>query len=401
MKNSLFLGIFALSFSLWSSAAIADGVLAAPGGGGGQYGANRRVRTDESGYTAVKGSFKLPTYKIPAFLAASPASNANNPYESRPSFYLGASRGDEFHFNNGFEIDAGFAYENYSPLQNGVGPVQPGWSVFIRTKSNGNNTYVNAGSAWRCGPGTPNASVTDVDLMWTFYKQSVTSGGGYGGYLTANVRDLFGNPLPPDLQPKDRDGSGVRIRAKSGDSYTIGQAINAARVKRVIAMTQSSRLNYLQFPIATGGGVYQEDGSYMRGLSFTQGQVSQQNPAPGGFNLNYTPSQWLTWDSTNTDNDDNQSGSTGYYPGGDDKTVLSYQLVPPFALNPGVPIPTDTGRKAAGSLPVFSFPGIPQPQWIDVISSRYSSEKVDINLRSFVPVGGSRISLSGITSDVE
>ena len=415
MKNSLFLGIFALSFSMWSNDAVADGVLAAPASGGGQYGANRRIRTYDSGYTAVKGNFKLPTYKIPGSPVAPLATTDTNPYDARPSFYLGASRGgDVYDEDTGealglFEVDAGFAYENYRPLQSGVGPVQAGWSIFIRTTSPPNTpqggAFVSPAGAWRCGPGTPNANVTDVELMWTFYKRSVLDGEGYGGYLIANVRGSNGNPLPLASQPQDKNGSGVRIRAtydgqQSPGSYTITRAINAMRVKRVVAITQADKPRHLQFPVATGGGVYQEDGSYMRGLSFTQGQVSQQDPAPGGFNYNYTPSQWFDWTTFVTDNGDNQAQSTGYYPGGSDKTVLSYQLVPPFAPDPGVPLLIETG-KAPGSLPIFSFPGIPQPQWGDVISSRYASENVDINLRSYIPVGGGLVSPSGITPDID
>lgn len=43
---------------------------------------------------------------------------------------------------------------------------------------------------------------------------------------------------------------------------------------------------------------------------------------------------------------------------------------------------------ATGSRPIFSFNNIPQIQWNQVVSSRYTTENVDISLGSAIPFSG-------------
>lgn len=71
-------------------------------------------------------------------------------------------------------------------------------------------------------------------------------------------------------------------------------------MKRVVAITQGNKNKPLQFPVLEGGGIYQEDGSYMIGCQFQDGMLSTQRPI-GGFEHNYTPSEFSLWDLASTD----------------------------------------------------------------------------------------------------
>lgn len=386
------------------SIAFADGVLPTPAVANGQFGANRRVITlDAPDYTAVRGNFTLPTIRIPSF------SYRGNIYRSKPTFYLGCSTegyyDDEFDYVAGVEVDAGFQYES-EPIRITGGVTAPaGWSILVRTTGAAttiggqtqNPAYATGGLGWRCGPGTPNSGVASVDMMWTVYQLTPAQGGGYGGYLVANVAGAG-----QFVQPVDRDFNDNKIRARSAPStYRIVQTTAGMAIKRVVGMTQGKDQFNLLFPIQTGGGLYQEDGSYLRGCSFTNGQVSPQSPPSTGWN--YFPTQWLTWDASRTLNDD-QTGSTGFYPGGRDKSVLSYQTTPPYegiipAEGTG-PVVVVKGH-ANSSRPIFEFPNLPQSEWENEVSSRYATETINVNLRNFFPVGGRTVTIGGVTPNVQ
>ena len=378
--------------------AFADGEL--NGAASGQFGANRRVRTPDQGYTAVKGNFNIPQesdINIP--FVAVPVSAAgivydyknSNRYQSKPSFYLGCDRDvpadDEV--GAGLEVDAGLQYEIGGFGGNGL-PLPNGWAIFVRTTgkyTDKDGELVNPQGTWRCGPGTANSDVTNINLLWTYYKFASPAPPVYGGYLQVTAIDSAGQPLSSDRQPKDRDFQDNKIRALTNNqgfvSNIITDAIGDTRVKRVVAVTQGgSQGAPLQFPIPNGGK-YQEDGSYFRNSTFSDGMVSVQKPPSTG--ASWSPSSWLTWDAQQTDLSDKSPEATGYYPGGLDHTVIGYRLRPPYSPTN---FPVVVGH-AGISNEIFQFPGIPKANWdSNNAPTRYANETVSINLEAYIPALG-------------
>lgn len=406
MKNAFF---FAVTCGvLQMHTALADGLVAVPPPGAGQFGANRRVRTLDSDFTAVKGNFTLPTVRVPA-TSPNIVTGLNNPFRSNPTFYFGCSAAqiedsETGEFIGGLEVDAGLQYESARPAIGTGQAIPKGWAVIVRASNERavvRQNFVSADKKWRAG-----SNVTSVTLVWTVYKLSVANSGGYGGYLQVTANGASG-PLPESDQPQDPDLGSNKIRAQlySPDSSNFNRGrsliynISGMRVKRVVAINQGRELDpatgaytgpILPFPYPNGG-IYAEDGSYLRNCTFSGGQISQQISAPSvnDFGAAYNPSAWVTWDASNTDNNNKTSVDTGYYPGGRDKTLVGDDA--------------KTYGNAPTSLPILDFTGtltnagtpLPPTQWDDAVSSRYANETVSINLRNGTATNGTVISSSG------
>lgn len=361
----------------------ADGAL--PSAASGQLGVNRRVLTQDLGYTGVKGYFTLPTVSVPQ----------NSLYNSKPTFYLGCTqtRLSDYEDITPLQVDAGFQWEPniMSFTENNVTRyLPPSWSVFLRSTDARNapkGTQINPSGGWRCGPGTANSGVTNVELRWILFRRTTSPvpsvGPKFGGYLYVNA---FG----ATAQPSGAAGPGKLVaRIGSGpDAEGLTDDLTGMQGKRVVGVTQNS---FGSFPRPTGG-VWDEDGTVVTNLNFSDGQVTQASPLGGPFGYNYSPGGWTVWNDIHTDLNDTPSPSnrspsgTGFYPGGRDLTLRRMKLYP----NYGEDI---LDWSTTGAKDIFQFPGLTDRE--APVPARYSFEKVNINLRHFTVITGSFVGSGG------
>ena len=366
----------------------ADGPLPQPQPGSGVFGANRRVITLPDGYNGIRGSFTVPTFRIPTSFYAPPVPAAyvldGNSAISKPGFYLGCrqdptdSDPDDPDNTLKLDVDAGVIWEPRPFFLDGGKKIAPGFSIFVFTKgfyTPKAGIHVNPANQWRASVGTAggeNANVTQFDLTWLIYRRRSGSFNlpGYGGYLQVNA-------IGANVQPSDGFGELGRIYARgAGDTELICDSTNVMSVKRVVAMNQGGSYNAgpgsnspTRSSYLPTNGIYEEDGSYMRDCVFggitgqPNGQVLKQT-ALGAY---ANPTAWLSLSSPGFVN----SANTGYYPPGFDQTV-------------DIPLrPLATARKH------FEFPEIPVAEWdIAGDNSRYGNETVNINLRNARTVVG-------------
>ena len=389
-----------LSASLIAMPAIvwADGPLPTPASGSGVFGANRRVITTPNGLNGVRGSFTVPTFRVPTdFYAPLVLVNTirdGNSANSKPGFYLGCKQDPADSVDGDpddtakLDVDAGVIWEpRRIKIGDGSTTVPPGFSIFVFTKGDyaRGGVHVNPVSQWRASVGAvggANANVTQFDLTWRIYrmKYGLIYLPGYGGYLEVNA-------VGAGAQPTDRFGEPGRIYARGNnmgpDDEQICASTSAMRVKRVVAMNQGGKDNSGRVAYLPTNGIYEEDGSYMRGCVFggitgqATGEVLNEFPIYGAYD---TPTGWRQFSSVFVD-----QNNTGYYPPGFDQTV-------------GIPLrPLATARKH------FEFPGIPVANWdVPGNNSRYDNETVNINLRNARQfVGDLVVPGSSVTSTTE
>lgn len=382
----------------------ADGPLPQPVAGSGVFGANRRVLT-VPGYNGVRGSFTVPTFRIPtSFYAPKVLANTivdGNSANSKPGFYIGcrqdpADTNDPQDDTIKLDVDAGVIWETRAlTASDGTTLVPSGFAIFVLAKGYYAPTggkQVNASGGWRAsvggGVGAPNAGVTKFDLTWRIYRRKFGNFYivGYGGYLEVNA-------VGAGAQPTDSFGEPGRIYARgSNDSEQLCDTISAMQVKRVVAINQGGRDRPVSLPPSRNAylptnGIYEEDGSYLRGCVFggvtgqPRGEVLSEFPVKGAYD---NPTQWTDFSLSA------QGTDTGYYPSGYDQTL-------------GIPRrPLSTSRK------YFEFPGIPEAFWDsedwdpEDYQSRYDNETVNINLRNARAIVGNRVVPgSGTTSTTE
>lgn len=368
----------------------AEGVLPTPDVAAAIRGANRRVVTasdagNGKGYTAVRGTFDVPNVFVPSgpYYGGGMAPPPGNRVNSLPTFYLGCNHKNDYTdpTEAAFEVDAGVQYQwkaaSGSDQYGNPFYAPPGWEVFVKVS----NSAVNSGSAnptgyWRAGPGTDNPNVTSFSLEWNFERANY--GVGYYGYLKVGAMGAVTQPatagdLPGTvyacnhqliLGPTDTAGTNFRAKRVVGITQGGKRPSFAYDYDRWLSFPRNSTDNYdFQrdannnilfgsdgYPLG-GSGLYGEDGTYMRGCHFYNGQV--------GSGLGRDAVTWVDWDQAVIDD-----ANTGFYPGGNDKT----------------------GAPVISSLPVFDFKypaSITGPAGAGlVMPARYKEETVDVNLRS-------------------
>lgn len=395
MKKNIIICVLAVFGS--SHIVLAEGIFPAPTPqSSGIYGANRRVITNAQGFNGIRGSFSVPTIRIPTNFYAPPLIGLiiadGNSANSKPGFYLGCKLDPDDGTQNQLDVDAGVIYEPRLLPRNENGSIKripPGYTVFINTKGTYAPNGVHTGAmGWRAtvggGANPTNSNVTQFDLTWRVYRPRAYGNIGpflpyYGGYLQVNA-------IGADEQPTDEFGEMGRIYARgSNDTERICDSTAGMRVKRVIAINQGggdgggltpggavipARRAYLPT-----NGIYENDGSYMRNSVFsgisgqTAGQALFEGPVYGPYDI---PTAWYNLSSTFVGLDEVE---TGYYPGGSDQTV------------------SGSTRSLSTALPHFSFPEIPVALWnSEGDRSRYDTERVNINLRNARPSRGKQIS---------
>ena len=388
-----------------------DGTWPDPPVGAGIRGANRRVITNRTGYYAVRGRFNVPLMRVPADAVA----NTTNP---KPGFYLGVSQGSdiiedengEFISPDPIEVDAGIIFEvravNTGRVDSLGRPITVpiGYTPFVRTTSNYTDrkgTFVSTGNQWRSGFGTKNPNVTHFDLAWTIYENAT-----FGIRLNTKGGLLYVNAIGAVNQPTDKvtgEENYIYARDDTGGTHICDSTVTMA-AKRVVAINQGgegltvggrSYDSYLEFPLPTGG-IYQEDGSFMRNSTFSGMQVVGGPIKAGGeiakgrvpvdgqakyfatrpYGNTDNTSLWVPFGSANLSDIDLQANlsSTGWFPGGLDQT----NRLPAGIVHP------------ATARPIIEFPDMNREDYIVPTPERYNSEKVSINLRAGVRTAGKR-----------
>ena len=354
----------------------------------GVFGANRRVKTlpaPDLPYCGVKGNFTIPTVFVPVgvYIPQPPRNQSPNIIDgranSKPTFYLGAQ---QERAGGNFEVDAGIQYEwqAFGTETTRIDPntgltvfgyVPPGYSIFVRTSNadfgdaGSPKSWVSPPGGYRFGAGTQNSNAHDVDLKLLFERQQF--GTTFKSYL-----DVF--VYGADAQPAES-----RIYAHHGVSV-LAANLAQMRVKRVVGITQggNSYPGALHFPLVTiplaSQAYYEEDGSYMRGVVFRDGEVATNVASPG----------WQGWDvvAANGGIDQTNEG-TGSAPG---PFVRDQTLLSPVNVR---------GQHLISSLPVINYPDRTDTTQspVDTQPNRYSFETIDVNLRKAVTVTGNVISV--------
>ena len=340
------------------------------------FGANRRVTTEPNGYVGVKGTFKTPEIKVPLVWKYNPDLFALTPYgplesyaDSKPSFYFGSTRGpdpnNEFELEN-IEVDAGVQWEWKTQIFTVADPQDPskrisdyrppGWTIFINNRGMNDKNWSAFG--WRSSPGRTepdsNPGVTEFQLTYVLERHFLPV--GFTAYL--DVKAVGANTQPGYA---NGDGSG---RIWASDGQPICMTLEGTSVKRVVAITQGGsnlRFGIGDRPDNDTTPVYEEDGSWMKGSVFSNGQIATRN----GVTLS-----WHPWSQIPID-----AARTGWYP--DKKDKSTYILRPYFS----------TGH-AADAKWVFDFPSLGNqnlPGRYASYPNRYDEETIDISLRYHVP----------------
>lgn len=363
--------------------AYSEGTIPA-GGSTGSLGVNRRVITNPAAtstpafqYCGVRGIFDVPTIFVPLGRVGIGLLQPNRA-NSKPTFYLGASAQKA---GGNFEVDAGVQYEwraavvaPYNDPSTGASVpasvAPPGYLVFVRNTNADftNNQFLTAAGGWRCGPGTLNPAVSDFRLDWSFERRGSSFNVFFAGLLKVDAAGANAQPRDPN------DGVPGRFYAANG--ALLRQNLTGMRMKRVVGITQGAQPAQgavpaypvtLHFPLNSASPFYEEDGSYMIGCKFTNGEIATNAASPS----------WVTWDSVPTGGNIDQT-RTGSSPG---PTVTDRTFRQPAAI---------AGTPAPGALPVFAYStpsGISIPS-ASTAPSRYRDETVDINLRRAVPIVG-------------
>ncbi len=325
----------------------ADGSVGVAGSDNGGAGPFRRVKTDSfgfigTGYYGVRGNFTVPTL----FLA---------PYDedikTTPDLYLGGGQA-----SGKVEIDAGVDYER------AIQGAPDGWTVVVRVSGGPNPAPVNAKPVWRAGPGTPNPGVTSFDQTWLVdINKNLANGNPNPNYLTATLQVTANGA---ETQP---DGNGV-VAASDGLPIFIDAANLGLNVKRVMAVAQD-------------GTAYKEEGSYMRGSVFTNGQVLVTIPIPvPPIGLLDVP-LWINFSQAGI-NQNTGPVVTGYGPDGKDHGVLT------------------TNKNIPAARYIVDFPGRgTTPQARNAADpARYDNESVDVNMLKRRKTSGKLITPDSVTA---
>lgn len=344
------------------------------------FGANRVVRT-VTGYTDVKGYFRVPEFHLPIIYLHNPGGsrigkptisqsiysairgtgsynpdsldgymkelrkanaqnsllNANsNPNDDKPTFYLGSEY--DTAGPGAVEVDAGLQYE-WMPLYG----APPGWSLFISHDGDYYSPHVMVNGkerAYRAGLDTNNSDVQEYRLV-----HGVESDGRI--YLHSDARG--GNNIADPI---------VKFHWHLGQNQVAFSADQLAfiNVKRVQGITQKTGVS----------GVL--DNSFMRGCLFQQGYVRTTDE------VDFAP--WMPIDVNDA--------RTGYKPDGTDLTggpaIFGNLNCPQFKID----YPSVTENSHLPLTDVLHIRGA----WHNVKGSeqtdvyRYKYEQVDINLRS-------------------
>lgn len=245
----------------------------------------------------------------------------------------------------------------------------PGYALFVRTSNadfgdaGSPDSWVSPPGGYRFGAGTQNPNASDVDLKLLFQRQQF--GSTFKAYLDVFVHGA-------DSQPSES-----KIYAHHGVSV-LATNLQSMRVKRVVGITQGGAAypSALHFPLVTipnaSNTYYEEDGSYMRGVIFRDGEVATNVASPS----------WQGWDTVAANGGMDQAG-TGSAPG---PFVRDQTLLSPANIR---------GQHLLSSLPVINYPGRTDPTQspLDTQPFRYKYEVVDVNLRKAVSVTGNVISV--------
>lgn len=300
-------------------------------GGGGAYGGNRRVFTKDSGYQGIEGVFSMPQsfYLGDEYVAdgeergtdGRPETPGSNPRQNKPTFYFGAD-------GHNFNLEVGFQYEGL--FKDGL---DAGWSAY----SSITLTYA---------PSQGNAE---------------TVGNWYQSTLLSNRQQQQAGKLVPAKIIIQADGSitsalgaFAQPQTRSGATPNIYPAITrpdgqvpktSIKVRRVIGMTQKTGLT----------GDDEGDGSYVRGVGFTQGHLYRWSQS--GSTPEHIP--WSTGDHNYAPEHYNVGHETAGPDGG-----------PIFVVNSDAP----WNRLVTGK----SRPDNPLPAGAN--HTRYFQESVSINL---------------------
>lgn len=353
-------------------------------------GVNRRVYTP-AGYDGVAGTVTNIRFRMPA-RNGNLTANANvngrvvlgtNPYDNKPTVYLGG-RGDAFNIAGAeVEVDAGLQFETGIYRQ-----VDPGWSAFssrIIVQPGNEAQYTSprywdgtAWQPWRSSPNTwgPETPTSYVGSLGSYLRFDFTAN-GEASLVVGELNRMAGitqagqwqpflwNQNAAGLRPTPADvAAGYRVWPYVGMGTQVVQHNANLRVKRVVGMTRARAGS----PNLRGaiGATTELDGSTLQ-CAFEGGQVSPANS-----------SQWSNWAIAHNNGPAVNQAETGY-----------------DAPETGHPAYDRRWRhtRTPTSLPIVRFPGYNDPAARSgpgngVANDRYSAETVQINLRSASGPGG-------------
>lgn len=375
MRKNLYL---LLLIAALSYPALAEGTLNRTPG---EYGINRRVNTETTGYIGVQGTFHASIAEAPPLVRLSkeeekahPLENANH-YKSTPTCYLGSHLSGKV----SKQVDAGLQYYTDTPVYPNHDKLHPGWGAFINYN--------------RITPTPKKAKTGPNGLFWEGYRDSWTAQSNvdyklqykvnttdHEGFVVLNVNGGALSSIPEftwsnkDLKVylPTSDGQQFPTFNDGNRVYLDSDSLNTLAVKRVLGMTQGN--------VTT----YELDGSAMTG-TFKEGQVFKI----GGSWVDW-PYDIVAQDETGYDVDQNAKDAKWGGKDGEDTIFSQYILTFPNiqaysgnGFNLDAPAAQDAARKPDTS-------ANPSKYLQENNTSRYTQETVKISLRSATKMTGEK-----------